>query len=155
MSPTTDDFPGPNIAEELQLEDRTTDGNPTVTGAVRFVNDDVVVKLSSGVVSMTESAGGGITETQHEALDTVTHNLTETHNVVVTRSSGKISEILAETTGGTDIRKTEILTRSSGKVATFRVTHYESDGSTVKRQLDYTVNRSGGQVTSINVVRTT
>lgn len=151
MAPTSDDFPGPNVAEEVQFEDRTADGNPTVDGAVRFVSDDLVVKTTTGVKSLT--SGTGLNEASHEALDSLTHDLTETHNVVVTRASGKVSDVLCEETGGTDIRKFEVLTRSSGKVATFRVTQYDSDGSTIKRQLDCTVNRSAGRVTSVNVVR--
>lgn len=100
------------------------------------------------------AAGSGISEAQHEALDTLTHDLTETHNVVITRSSGKVVSVLMEETGGTDIRLLEVLTRTSGKVATYRLTQYEGDGTTVKRQLDGTINRSGGNVTSVNVVRT-
>jgi len=57
VSPRTPDrTPGPAVEEELQLEDRTVDGNPIVDGAVRFVGGDIVAKLTSGVVSLT--AGG-------------------------------------------------------------------------------------------------
>lgn len=98
---------------------------------------------------------GGLTEAQHEALDTLTHDLTESHTVTITKASGKVSQVLAEVTpGGTDIRKVDILTRTSGKVSTLRVTQYAADGTTIKRQLDLTLNRTAGKVTSINVART-
>ena len=50
---TPDRFPGPKITEEVVFDDRTADGNPTVDGAVRLVSDDLVVKLSTGVESLT------------------------------------------------------------------------------------------------------
>jgi len=98
---------------------------------------------------------GGITEAQHEALDTLTHDLTESHTVTITKASGKVSQVLAEVTpGGTDIRKVDILTRTGGKVNTLRVTQYAANGTTIERQLDLTLNRTDGKVTSITVVRT-
>jgi hypothetical protein len=69
--PTSDDFPGPNIAEEVQFEDRTSDGNPSVNGAVRLVSDDLVVKLSSGIKSLT--TGTGLSEGQHRSLRQLVH----------------------------------------------------------------------------------
>lgn len=59
MPVTTDDQPGARVEEEVQFEDRTGDGNPTVDGAVRLVSDDLVVKLSTGVKSLTAGAAGG------------------------------------------------------------------------------------------------
>lgn len=57
MPVTTDDQPGARVEEEVQFE--TAAGNPTVDGAVRFVSDDLVVKTSSGVKSLTAGATGG------------------------------------------------------------------------------------------------
>jgi len=126
------------------------------SGLTYLTKTNVQEALEEVDANLGGGAGGGITELQHEALDTLTHDLTETHNLVVTRSAGKVSQLLAEETGGTDIRKTEILTRNArGQVATYRVTQYQSDGTTIKRQLDVTVNRTGGRVSSLNVVRTT
>lgn len=135
------------------VEDEKVYVTRDAAGNLIFKDDLNAAELT--LAELAASAGGGITETQHEALDTLAHMLTETHNVVVTRDGGgKVSELLSEETGGTDIRKFEVLTRSGGKVATFRLTHYAGDGSTIKRQLDVTVNRTGGKVSSMNVVRT-
>ena len=56
MSTTPDRFPGPAVEEEVQFEDRSIDGNPTVDGAVRFVGDDFVGRTSTGVKSLTAAA---------------------------------------------------------------------------------------------------
>jgi hypothetical protein len=132
--------------DELVYVTRDASGN--------MVFKDDVVGAEKTLDELSQTAGGGITEAQHEALDTLAHALTETHNIVVTRDAGRVEEVLSEETGGTDIRKFEVLTRSGGKIATFRLTQYEGDGVTVKRQLDVTVNRTGGKVSSLNVVRT-
>ena len=154
MGTTPDRAPGPSLEEELQLEDQGVGAQPSVVGGIIQSDGAILAKDAAGVFDL--RSGSGLSEAGHEALDTLTHLLTETHDVLVTRSSGKISEILAEVPApdGTDIRKLEILTRTGGKVATFRMTQYASDGATVKRQLDVTINRSGGKVTSFNVVRT-
>lgn len=110
------------------------------TGLTQTTADNVqeAIQDLDGAIS-----GGGITENEHEGLDTLTHNLAETHNLKVTRTNGLVSEVLAEETGGTDIRKTEILTRNSDDtVATMKVTHYESNGTTIKNTMTGTVNRN-------------
>lgn len=129
---------------------RRTGVDPTnITNSTAKNVQTVLEDLDSAIV------GGGITEAQHEALDTLTHDLTEGHTVTITKTSGKVSQVLAEVTpGGTDIRKVDILTRTSGKVSTLRVTQYDGTGVTIKRQLDLTLNRTAGKVTSITVVRT-
>jgi hypothetical protein len=53
MTFTPDRNPGPKFTEEVQFEDRTVDGNPTVDGAVRLVSGDLYVKLPSGVEPLT------------------------------------------------------------------------------------------------------
>ena len=57
MGRTPDRAPGPSVEEETQYEDRTADGNPTVDGAVRYVSGDLVVKLPTGVVSLSSGTG--------------------------------------------------------------------------------------------------
>jgi len=154
MPVTPDRAPGPSSEEELQLEDQGFGATPSVVGGIIQADGVILGRDVTGVYDL--RSGSGLSEAGHEALDTLTHGLSETHDVLVTRTSGKVSEVLAEVPApdGTNIRKFEVLTRSGGQVATYRVTQYESDGTTVKRQLDATVNRSGGKVTSVNVTRT-
>ena len=44
MPRTPDRFPGPLEEEEIQLDDRTADGDPTVTGALRRIGDTLRFK---------------------------------------------------------------------------------------------------------------
>lgn len=59
MGITPDRHPGPLEEEEIQLEDRTLDGNPTINGAIRYVSGDIVAKTPTGVKSLTAGAAGG------------------------------------------------------------------------------------------------
>lgn len=52
MGVTPDSFPGPRQEEEVILEDRTADGDPTIEGAIRKIGDDVRIKVSTGVLSL-------------------------------------------------------------------------------------------------------
>lgn len=52
MTTTPDSFPGSRQEDELILEDRTADGDPTEEGAIRKIGDDVRIKLSTGVLSL-------------------------------------------------------------------------------------------------------
>lgn len=126
---TTDDFPGPDIAEEVQLEDRTTDGNPTVNGAIRYVNGDFVGKTPTGVKSLTESAGGGITESAHEGLDRLTHRVNETGYEEYTYSGQQLTNWTLWTTSGktTKIRE-EQYTWSGSNISSYVEIQYDGDG---------------------------
>ena len=151
MPVTPDRFPGVRKDEGLDIEPTSVAASE---GQIRYTGGRFSFYDSSGEYDPS-AGGGGISEGQHEDLDTLAHALTETHNVTITRDgNNRIQTVLAEEVGGTDIRKLEILTRTNGKVATFRETQYLADGVTIKRQLDVTVNRTAGKVTSLNVVRT-
>jgi len=50
MPVTNDDFPGPNIAEELRLEER--DSDPSAEGAIRNVLGDIKVMDRYGVFNL-------------------------------------------------------------------------------------------------------
>jgi hypothetical protein len=132
--PTSDDFPGPNVAEEVQLEDRTGDGNPTVDGSIRFAGDDFVGKTSTGVKSLTAAAGGGITEGQHEGLDRLTHRINESGYEEYTYSGQKLTGWILWTDSGktTKIRE-EQYTWSGNKISTFVEIQYDGAGVEKKR----------------------
>lgn len=153
--PMTDDFPGPDIAEEVQFEDRTTDGNPTINGAVRFVSDDLVVKTAGGVKSLTAAAGGGITESQHDGLDDLVHWLAESHHLEVVRTSGKVTRVTAWTDSGktTKVRELDNVVRSSGKISSYDLIQFDGSG-TEKQRLAFSITRSSGKVASIDITET-
>lgn len=152
MPRTPDRKPGPALEEELQLEDRTADGNPTVDGAVRFVSGDIVAKLPSGVTSLT--TGTGLSEGQHAALDQLQHWIAEDSFLEVIRSGDNVTDVIYWTDSGktTKIRETSV-TRSSGKVATIVVRQYDGTG-TLSETLTGTVTRSSGKVSTIDWVLT-
>jgi hypothetical protein len=106
--------------------------------------------------TLTEMLAGssGITEGQHEVLDTLVHKLAEDSHVQVTRSGGKVSNITVWTndTETTKIREFQI-TRTSGKVSQIIVIQYDNTGAEDYR-LTKTINRVSGKVDSVDVVRT-
>jgi len=55
VATTPDRAPGPSQEEELQLEDRTADGDPTIEGAIRRVGDDLRLRQSTGVISILDT----------------------------------------------------------------------------------------------------
>jgi hypothetical protein len=150
--PTSDDFPGPNIAEELQLEDRTADGNPTIDGAVRLVSGDLVAKLPSGVKSLT--TGTGMSEGQHDGLDDLVHWLAETNYTEITRSAGKVTNVTAWTDSGKTVKVRElVVTRAAGKVSQLDMIQYDGAGSE-KQRMTGVITRSAGKIASVQWTET-
>jgi hypothetical protein len=72
MGITPDRHPGPLDEEEIQLEDRTPDGPPSINGAIRYYNGDIVAKIPTGVKSLT-AGGSGISEATHRVLRQLIH----------------------------------------------------------------------------------
>jgi hypothetical protein len=146
---TPDRAPGPSIEEELQLEDRTADGNPTIDGAIRLVSDDIVVKLSTGVKSMT--TGSGLSEGTHKTLRQLIHFIEDgpaegftsgayrevTGTVFPTafvwwESSSKLKKIVERLVTWTGVNATE----DKWKI-------YDTDGSTVLWTVTDAISYSG------------
>lgn len=70
---TPDRFPGALGEEEVVFEEQSTD--PTVDGALRYVNGDFKGKDGTGVFNL--RSGSGLTETQHRALRQLIHFIDE------------------------------------------------------------------------------
>lgn len=154
MGVTPDRAPGPSLEEELQLEDRTADGNPTVDGAIRFVGDDFVGKTSSGVKSLTAGGSGGITEPQHEALDTIAHEIVEGSYEEYTYSGSRVTNITVWETAAKLKKIREEQYTYSGLRVTQAVT-IQYDGAGVESyRLTETYTYSGSRVSSVTRVRT-
>lgn len=151
MSPRTPDrTPGPSEEEELQLEDRTADGNPTVDGAIRYVSNDIVAKIPSGVYSLT-AGGSGINKAQHDILRSLIHFIDNGP------AEGFASGAYRETTGtafptaiiwyedATKAKKivSKEYTYSGAFPATITWKVYDTDGSTVLATVTDTLNYSG------------
>ena len=128
MPRTPDRTPGPAQEEELQLEDRTPDGDPTVNGAIRYVSNDIVAKLPSGVVSLT--AGTGLSESSHQVIDDPIHNIAEDCEGVVTRDGNSLlsTQTIRDQSDTPLIRKFEY-TRTSGRISQITVRQYDGSGT--------------------------
>jgi hypothetical protein len=86
MPQTPDRHPGPlEEDDEILLGPNTSD--PTVVGGIRLVGGAFKLCDAAGVFDP-RTGGSGITEPQHEALDTLTHDIDETSYDEVTYGSG-------------------------------------------------------------------
>ena len=143
MGITPDRFDGPSEEEEIKLEDRTADGNPTVNGAIRYVSGDIVAKLPSGVASLT--TGSGLSTGQHEALDQLVHDIAEDSYEEVTYTGSRVDSIIVWTTAGkTQKIREELFTYTGTKVTLVVTKQYDGSGTLVKTMtetLSYTGNK--------------
>jgi hypothetical protein len=144
-----DRHPGPSIEEELRLEEDTTD--PTVPGALRYVSGSLRFHDAVGVFNP-RTGSGGITEEQHEILDTLIHELAETSYLEITRSSGRVSSVIVWTDDTKTKKVREVtITRSSGRVSSVVEKHYDATG-TLKQTLTHTIARTGIRVSTVATV---
>jgi len=149
---TPDRAPGPSDEEELILEDRTADGNPTVNGAIRFVGDDFVGKTSTGTKSLT--TGGGISASQHRNLDQLVHDIAETSYEEYVYTGNRVDAIIIWTSSGKTqkIRET-LFTYTGNKVTTIVSKQYDGAGSLIAGEtMTKTLNYTGNQLDDVDVV---
>lgn len=88
--------------------------------------------------------GGGLSESQHEALDRLTHQVNETSYDEITRSSGLVTTFITWTNSGKTVKIREFqLTRTNGIVS--QVIAIQYDGSGVEKERNtYVITRSAG-----------
>ena len=150
MPTTPDRFPGPREDEELILETNAPD--PTTAGAIRYNGSAFRARDATGVFDV--RSGSGISEAQHEVLDTLTHLLAETCYTEITRSGGRVTDVITWTTSGKTTKVREVnLTRSGGQISSIVVKQYDGAG-TLDKTLTGTVTRSSGQIANIDWVKT-
>jgi hypothetical protein len=155
MPQTPDRTPGPSLEEELQLDDRTADGNPTVNGAVRYVSGDIVAKTPAGVVSLT-AGGSGLNKAAHDILRSLIHFIDNGP------AEGFASGAFRETTG-TVFPTAIVWWETAGKLkkiveknitytgafpTTIEWKVYDTDGTTVLATVTDTITYSGPFETS-------
>ena len=152
MGITPDRTPGPSLEEELQLEDRTSDGDPTVEGAIRYLNGDFRGLTPTGIKSLT--TGSGMSEGEHEALDTLVHWINETCYEEIARSGDKIDSAIYYTDSGKTTKIREVLiTRSGGKISVVTMKQYDGSG-TLAQTLTGTFSRDvNGKIETIDWVK--
>jgi len=154
MPNTPDRFPGPlQESEEVLLTEQPTGTSPTAPGGLLYVDGAFKMKDASGDFDP-RSGGGGITESQHEVLDTLTHEVAETSFDEVTYSGGNVSAyVVWETAAKLKKVREELYTYSSGKVSTAVTIQYDAAGVEKARTTEVYAY-SGNKVTSVTRTRT-
>jgi hypothetical protein len=126
-------------------------GLPTEEGQVRYTELDIKAYVNGVVVSLI--SGSGITEPQHEVLDTLAHALDETSYTEITRIAGKVSNITVWATASKLLKiREEQITRTGSKISQLVTIQYDGTG-TEKMRVTETFTRTGDKVTSIAAVR--
>lgn len=157
------DYPTPLSAQQDALESAGVylqdASNRDETTYVAREGADMVFTDQNNPVPVTLTtmlSGGGISSGQHEALDSLVHEIAETSYVQVGRTGGRVTSIVVwETVGMLKKIRETLITRASGQVSVVVEKQFDSAGVVVVGQtLTHTVSRSGGQVGSIASVET-
>jgi hypothetical protein len=132
--------------EEVILKEAS--GDPTEVGAIRQVGGAFRMRDATGVFNP-RSGGGGITESEHEVLDTLVHWVSENNWQEIVRSGGKVTNVINwETSDKLKKIRECIITRSGGKVSQLDAIQYDGAG-VEKMRLVGVITRAGGKVASI------
>lgn len=138
--------------DEILFLDQVED--PPELGFVRLVDGSFKFKDSVGVFNP-RTGGSGITEAEHELLDTLTHWLDETNwQEMVRDGNNKVTNAIHwETSGKLKKVREVIITRAAGKVSQIDIIQYDSTG-VEKQRLVLVIARTGGKVSSIQWTKT-
>lgn len=150
MGTTPDRAPGPSLEEELQLEDQGAGATPSVVGAILQADGTLLARDATGVFDL--RSGSGLSEAQHEALDTLVHAIAETCYLEVTRTSGRVSNVTIWTDSGktTKVRELTNIVRTGGRIDSYDLIQYDGAGAT-KQTVSYAVTRTAGRISSIQM----
>jgi len=133
------------------LDDATHEDESTV-----IWRDDEDLKFKDGnnpsgftLTELGASAGGGITEAQHESLDTLVHGIDETSYDEVLYSSGQVASYTVwETAAKLKKIREEVYSYTSGKVSQVITKQYDVAG-TLKMTMTEVYAYTGNTVTSV------
>ena len=109
-----------------------------------------VITGAEYTLTQLSTGGSGISEAQHELLDSLVHALAEDFYLEVTRAAGKVSTVIVYTdaTKTTKIRELSNIVRTGGRIDSYDVKQYDGTG-TLKQTMSYTITRTAGRVSSI------
>lgn len=106
------------------------------------------------LTELAASAGGGITEPQHDALDDLVHWLAETNYQEIIRSGGKVTSVINWTDSGKTTKVREmVITRSGGKVSQMDFIQYDGAG-VEKQRMTGVITRTSGKISSVQWTET-
>ena len=155
MPQTRDRFPGARIEEEIQLEDRTGEGDPSVAGSLRYVDGAIKGRDATGVFDV--RSGSGLSEAGHAALRQLIHFID--NGPAEGFSSGAYREIAGgvfytsviwyeDSTKAKMLVSKELVRNSNQTPATITWKVYDTDGSSVLATVVDTITYSGVTETS-------
>jgi len=149
VTTTPDRFPGPQEEEELIVTSQ--DADPEIAGAIRYVSGAFRAKDATGVFGL--RSGGGISESEHLALDQLAHNLDESHFEEYIYSGTIISKVIYwETSSKLKKIREEEYVYSGNKVSSVTTIQFNSSGVEVERLVE-TYSYTGSKITGITVNR--
>ena len=97
---------------------------------------------------------GGLTPTQHEYLDTLTHEVVENSFVDLTRVAGQVTQVTVWTSPAKLLKiRDTVITRTAGQVSQVVERQYDGSGALLYT-LTHSITRSSGTVTSVTTTRT-
>ena len=147
MPRTPDRFPGPREDEAVLLEDQAVDPAP---GEIRRVAGTLKAADAEGVFSLR-----GLTATEHDALDTLVHRLTENaHLEIVRDGTGSVAASIYWTDATKTVKvREEILTRDGlGRVSQIEERQYDAAGAFKTSLTTVLTRNSAGRLSSAELV---
>lgn len=149
MGITPDRHPGPREEEKVTL---TSDEGWTADNLGDMVFDGNSFSFRDYIGPFNpRNAGTGITEPEHELLDTLVHQIDETSYDEITRGTcGRITNITVWTSAAKikKVRETQI-TRISGKVSQVIDIQYDATGIEKMRTTEVLTRGFGGRIVSV------
>jgi len=147
--PTPDRTPGVSLEEGQVYEDEGID--PSQEGEVRYSGGQFKMQDSTGIF---DPRTGGISESQHEDLDTLAHDIVEDSYEELTYSGSRVTNSTVWTDSGktTKIRETQI-SYSGNKITQTIDIQYDAAGVEAYR-LTSVLTYSGNKIQDITTTRT-
>lgn len=138
---------------DLILVDPEVPGDPTSEGQVRKSGNDIVAFIDGSVKSLTASSSG-ITESEHENLDTIVHDIAETSYDEVTYSGRRLMSTVTWDSASKITKVREVLLTYTGNRVTQVVTKQYDASGTLKNTLTETFSYIGGSRRVSSIART-
>jgi hypothetical protein len=148
MVRTKDSFSGVREDEE-GIDFIESSSLASVEGELRYHNTGRFSFYDSTGEFDPRSGGGGLSESQHEGLDRLTHNINESSYDEYITSGNKITDVITWTDSGKTLKIREInLTYTGSKVTQAVTIQYNGSGTEVERLTEVPAY-SGNTITSI------
>lgn len=140
--------------QDLYLIDMTGSSLPAEEGQIRFLNNDIWGFVNGSVVSLT-AGGSGITESQHEGLDTLVHEIDENSYDEVTYTGSDVTSYIVWTSAAKTrkIREEQYTYGTGHRVSQCVTTQYDGTGA-VKMTMTETYTYVNSRVNTVTRVKT-